>query len=226
MKNNYYIYITTNLLNGKKYIGKRHYSGEIEDDDYLGSGKILKNAIKKYGRSNFIKSILETCETETLCNEREQFWIREFNAVNSPMFYNIASGGDGGNTYAGLSPEELRRIHDIKSQKNKGKNNPRYQANVTTETREKLSAAVKRHYQKTGLSPTSGKFGALNKLSKKILCIELNQSFAGIRDASRIMNIPMPNIIRSLKSDGRYSAGKFDGKRLHWIYIKEINNEL
>lgn len=46
--NNFYgfIYITTNLINGKKYIGqKKGYN-----DTYLGSGKILKLAIKKYGR--------------------------------------------------------------------------------------------------------------------------------------------------------------------------------
>ena len=38
----YYIYITTNLINGKRYIGKHH--GEL-NDDYLGSGTLLKKAI-------------------------------------------------------------------------------------------------------------------------------------------------------------------------------------
>ena len=40
----YYIYETTNNINNKKYIGK-HY-GEI-DDSYLGSGILIKKAIKK-----------------------------------------------------------------------------------------------------------------------------------------------------------------------------------
>ena len=48
----YYVYLTTNLINGKKYIGQ-HY-GEL-DDYYLGSGSILKKAILKYGRKNFKK---------------------------------------------------------------------------------------------------------------------------------------------------------------------------
>ena len=51
----HYIYLTTNTINGMKYIGK-HY-GEL-DDSYLGSGKLIKQAILKYGKDHFIKSIL------------------------------------------------------------------------------------------------------------------------------------------------------------------------
>lgn len=218
MITHFYIYMTTNVLNGHRYIGKRQCRCDIEDDNYLGSGSALRNAIKKHGKDNFKKDILEICSDAQHCDEREKYWISLYDAVHDKTFYNIAAGGEGGNTYEGLSAEELQRISEIKSQKSKGENNPRYRANVTAEIREKISAGVKRHYQETGLSPTSGKFGALNKLSKKIWCIELNRLFDGIREASRIMNIPMPNLIRSLKSNGHYSAGKDNGKRLHWIY--------
>jgi len=51
----YYIYLTTNLINNKKYIGK-HF-GELEDG-YLGSGLLLQRAIEKYGKENFSKQIL------------------------------------------------------------------------------------------------------------------------------------------------------------------------
>lgn len=46
----YYIYLITNSVNGMKYIGK-HY-GEL-DDTYLGSGKLLKLDIAKYGKDCF-----------------------------------------------------------------------------------------------------------------------------------------------------------------------------
>ena len=56
-----YIYETTNLINGKKYIGK-HKSNKF-DTWYLGSGIVLKKAIKKYGRENFQTIIIEKIYT-------------------------------------------------------------------------------------------------------------------------------------------------------------------
>ena len=41
-----FVYVTTNLINGKKYLGK--HNGK--SNSYLGSGKALKKAIKKYGK--------------------------------------------------------------------------------------------------------------------------------------------------------------------------------
>ena len=49
------IYKTTNLVNGKIYIGK----DKNNNPSYLGSGKILKLAIKKYGKENFTKETIE-----------------------------------------------------------------------------------------------------------------------------------------------------------------------
>ena len=45
------IYVTTNKINGKKYIGK-HQTSDL-NDNYLGSGILLKQAIKKYGKKKF-----------------------------------------------------------------------------------------------------------------------------------------------------------------------------
>jgi hypothetical protein len=52
----YTIYKTTNLINGKIYIGK-HETSDL-NDTYMGSGKVLMNAIKKYGKDSFKKEIL------------------------------------------------------------------------------------------------------------------------------------------------------------------------
>lgn len=88
-----YVYITTNLINGKKYIGQHRSS--ILDEKYLGSGKLLKNAITKYGYENFKVEILKECDSEDDLNNSEIYYIRLYDAVNNDDFYNIARGGDG-----------------------------------------------------------------------------------------------------------------------------------
>lgn len=51
------IYKTVNTINNKIYVGQ-----DVHDNPaYYGSGKYLKNAIKKYGKTNFLKIILEYC---------------------------------------------------------------------------------------------------------------------------------------------------------------------
>ena len=55
---NHYVYEITNLVNGKKYIGKRSCRCPIERDDYMGSGKELIKDLKWYGLMNFKKEVL------------------------------------------------------------------------------------------------------------------------------------------------------------------------
>lgn len=101
-----FIYITTNHVNGKKYIGQKKYDKNGKWKKYLGSGIALKNAIIKYGIENFSKEIIEECETKELLDEREIYWITFYNASKDDLFYNIASGGDGGNVVLGYTEEE------------------------------------------------------------------------------------------------------------------------
>lgn len=86
-----YVYQITNLVNNKKYIGKHH--GEL-DDDYYGSGTLIKDAIKKYGKENFRKDILYIANSEKEAYEKEAEFIELFDAVNNPEYYNIAPGGE------------------------------------------------------------------------------------------------------------------------------------
>ena len=65
------IYKTTNLINGKIYIGQ----DSKNDPKYIGSGYLLIKSIKKYGKNNFKKEILEICQNKFDLNIREIFWI-------------------------------------------------------------------------------------------------------------------------------------------------------
>lgn len=80
---------------GMKYIGK-----SINDNpEYLGSGVRLQNAIKKYGKENFKKQILQdSIINEEDLNEAEKYWCDYFGVKNSNIFYNLTNGGEGGDT--------------------------------------------------------------------------------------------------------------------------------
>lgn len=87
----HYLYKITNDINNKVYYGI--HSTTNLNDGYFGSGKFLKKAIKKYGKSHFQKTIL------TFCNSREQINILEAYIVNdelleSGLTYNLKIGGD------------------------------------------------------------------------------------------------------------------------------------
>lgn len=109
----YYIYLTTNKVNGKKYIGQ-HY-GEL-DDSYLGSGVAFSRAVQKYGKENFKREILELTTKEQV-NEREQYYIALYNAFISDEFYNLTRGGESLNVEKiNKAKEEWQKDHPVEHQ--------------------------------------------------------------------------------------------------------------
>ena len=87
----YIIYKTTNTINGKHYVGVTNGN----KPSYLGSGRVLKDAIEEYGKENFVRETLEVFDTE------EEAYLREAQIVNETFVadrntYNIGKGGKGG----------------------------------------------------------------------------------------------------------------------------------
>jgi group I intron endonuclease len=115
------IYKITNLINDKIYIGKN----STNNSAYYGSGVVIKHAIKKYGKENFKKEILEECDSFDLLNEKEKYWIHFYDSTNITIGYNRSFGGDG---FSGITPETINKIVS----KNTGKKR-------TQETRNKMS---------------------------------------------------------------------------------------
>lgn len=91
---NHYVYEITDVANNKKYIGKRTCKCSIEKDPYLGRGKIISDLKKKYPRNNFIKKVIEVCNSEEHAYQREKYWIEYFNAVKDSNYYNLIPGGN------------------------------------------------------------------------------------------------------------------------------------
>lgn len=163
------IYKTTNLINGKIYIGKESRNKK----KYYGSGVLLNRAIKKYGLDNFKKDILEIgIITNEELNKREIYWINFFNSTNKKIGYNILFGGTGGDTFTNSPNKENTRLNlkkavrfknETKEQKNnrisKLKGQKRTQETKdkiskgnlnkkrTKEMTDKISESVKKHFE-------------------------------------------------------------------------------
>lgn len=103
-----FIYITTNMVNGKKYIGQKKLDSKWKN--YLGSGKAFKRAIKKYGGENFHRDIVAIAYSKEELDNLEIEFIELHNAVKSEDYYNIKTGGGSGNPYAGKTEEEIEGI--------------------------------------------------------------------------------------------------------------------
>ena len=67
------------------------------DDGYLGSGKRLRYAIRKYGKENFKKEILEFLpDRESLVKRESEIVNEQF--IQDELCMNLTTGGSGGFT--------------------------------------------------------------------------------------------------------------------------------
>ena len=122
------IYLITNLLNGKKYVGKTTQTLKRRINQHKHGNIHIDKAIQKYGRENFKVEVLEECYTVEQLNEREIFWIAALN-TKVPNGYNITDGGEGN---LGLS--HTKETRDQMSIDRSGEKNAFFGKNHTDDT--------------------------------------------------------------------------------------------
>jgi group I intron endonuclease len=131
------IYKTTNIINNKIYVGK----SIKEKNSYIGSGVLLNRAIKKYGKNNFIKEIIDRANTLDELNEKEIYWIEKLNSTDQKIGYNITKGGTGGDTLSN-HPNELKIRKKMRESLDK--------IQKTSEHRKKTSENFKKIWKREG----------------------------------------------------------------------------
>jgi group I intron endonuclease len=161
------IYKTTNLVNGKQYIGRDAHN----NPNYYGSGSLLKRAIRKYGKENFKKEILEWCENINHLIERERYWLEYYDAGNDSMFYNLHNLSLGGSLtgekhpmFGKVTPDHVRKkiTESMMGEKNHfyGKRHSQKTKDLISKIHSKktISDRHKKQISEAGLGEKNGNF--------------------------------------------------------------------
>lgn len=203
-----YIYITKNLINGKQYIGQSKYKDKnYKNRNYLGSGKLIVEAIKKYGKDNFSKIIIDEAYSKEELDTKEKYWIMYYNAVESPNFYNILKGGSCGLGRA-LGSKYTEEEKQKMSQSKIGNSFKRGKRESITARNKKSAAKIGNKYN-------------LNH-GAQVKCVETQIIYSNAVDAERKTGIDARSIRRVCRGVSN-TAGGFT-----WEYLdpgKAISNK-
>ena len=228
------IYCYTNKVNGKKYVGqakdfiKRHNShirqayNEKRKCDY---NVPFHNAIRRHGIENFeIEILKENLPTKEDLNYWECYYIVELDTlVKNGKGYNLASGGDGGNTYAGKTDEELAEIRKKLSEANKGKNNPMYGKNPLAGKSDEELAERSRKISEAHKGKNNGCIGEKHPRARKIVLVDTFTKLPVFiwqykQQATKFYNIKHTTLDYYLK--GKSKTGNLYNGFL-WYYLDE-----
>lgn len=139
------IYLWTNLINGKHYVGQtQHFYNRMTNYKNGRATPYLKAAIEKYGLENFSIDVIEYCEIEEL-DEKEQYWIDYYESYNREKGYNICryASNTRGFKHSEETKEKLRQIKLENPVRLCGDKNPMYGKEKSEEAKRKISNYLK-----------------------------------------------------------------------------------
>ena len=218
------IYIITNLINGKRYIGQSiNIKRRFWDHRCISheSNIHLKNALIKYGRENFKYEILEECDVSNL-DEREIFYISKLKPE-----YNISSGGQRA---VNKHSESTKKIISQKSKKQwenmseetkqKIINNltgPKEGHKVSEKTKEKLRMinlgkkqspeTISKRKETIIRMKENGYVQTNASHKKKVVCVETGQVFESVKSAAEFIGCHPSGVTSVLKKRQRTVKG-------------------
>lgn len=230
------IYLWTNLVNGKKYVGQaQSFYNRMGQYKYGKFNKHLQYAIKKYGIDNFDITILERDIPFEFLDEREQYWLDYYQSYFDINGYNICqhAGTTRGFKHSSKTKQLLRekakrRFEDpAERAKVQGENNGMYGKKHTEEWCKQHSDwlknkwATNKEYREYISEKSRGKnnyfygkryFGVENGNAKSVRCVELNKIYTTVKEAAKRHNISRQNITHVLRGNQKTAGG------YHWEY--------
>ena len=202
-----FIYITTNLINGKRYLGQKSFDKYGDYKNYLGSGVTLQKAIDKYGRENFNRNIITFCYSKEELNKAEYDFSAFLNVVESDDWYNLVYGG-GTTTGYHLTDKTKEKISKIKT----GKHLSEYHKTRISESL-KGTTFSEEHKKKIANAMT----GKKSSRAKAVLCIELNREFTSSYDVKKELGISNTCVLNVCNGKQKTAGG------YHWCFVnKEV----
>lgn len=189
------IYLITNLINGKQYVGqtKKSLNGRwLQHCDPLRPTSALGKAIQKYGKEAFKKEILFTHPCLETINELEQEFIAHY-GTRAKNGYNIHPGGN--------NHQWTEEVKQAFSKARMGTGNPRYGyrgPTHTVESREKLRQL------RLGKKPT-------NQIS--IMCVESGVLYPSMQEAARQLGLQRSKISQ-VCAGNRRSTGNLTFRKI------------
>lgn len=203
------IYLWTNLINNKKYVGQaQSFYNRMTTYKTKGATKFLQNAIKKYGIENFDITILEKCPIDKL-DEREQYWMDFYKSYERENGYNICKYASITRGYK-YTDEVKQKIKETKSkrvyQKPIKELNGMYGKHHTEEAKNKIRESTKRlwenpEYRKMQSERMSGEknyfynvhmYGELNPRYGKHCTLETKQKISNKAKGRKNVKISIP----------------------------------
>ena len=216
-KRYYFLYITTNLVNGKYYKGQ--HSTDDLFDGYLGSGVLFRRALKKYGRKAFKRQIVLFLPDLDSLAAAEKMYITKQD-IHSENCYNCIDGGTKQPGKPGVkrpprteehsSAISIARAEQYMRKKARGEILYKPQINKPRVAPFRDAEDSIRH--RGALNPMYGRIGALNATSKPVYCVELGRRFESASLAAQELGLAFQNISKVCQGRRRTCGG------YHWNF--------
>lgn len=205
------VYLITNKINGKQYIGQTIQP--LEDRWRYHKSKssrclALKSAIDKYGVDSFEIEILTICNNDQELNKKEVEFIKQFNTL-APNGYNLTTGGErpyysnesrekmskSGKNRSPISEDTSKKL----SNRIKGEKNHNFGKKFNEEHREKLS---------------NSHIGKISTKRQKVICYESNKTYQSISEAAKDLNMNVGYLHQIINGKRKSPKGLTFGKVL------------